>query len=471
MLNASVLNEGGTSSHAALQRVRAKLRAGRPLVVRVFGGSVSAGHQLEEVYGMVRGYSGRICHKAVWPCGKRWNGTLEERLRRCYSWAGQFVAWLNAEYPASGEHVLQNLAHAGSGTSYAALHVDHLTKGLEPADLVLVETALNDATRCQLDEARCLGSDLMELVQAHRSVAAQPAVIFLEFGMGFHLIERAEQRAIAEHTEMCRKMELPQWSLARAWDEAIARKLIGSPDELWCTQPLTDCPDGRHQKHPSFEGHALISEYVALMLERSSCARAAETAVSHSSAVQVVENERADTVRVPAKQWFDFTRRNPARTACDLDRSSGCEVVPGKDLVGVLRAEPPPSGWRWVNEASARSLSKFGVVATHPAGRGGGLPCIAFDIHISAEGKKVVVGFLRSYENMGRATLSMRNNNGLEQSVTVDGLWEDRSSQYGSVTLPVVVGGAYVLIIELLPAGHHEKRGQNKFKLLDILVY
>jgi len=88
---------------------------------------------------------------------------------------------------------------------------------------------------------------------------------------------------------------------------------------------------------------------------------------------------------------------------------------------------------------------------------------------------------------MGRAKLNLEcalvgSSDGKHVEVEVDGLWQNNSTQYDSVTLPIDATGPCVLTIELLPVAWDVKlaavkyrrddmRGESKFKLIDILVY
>ena len=118
----SVLNEG---DDAGLRRLWQKLAAAQPVTVAVFGGAVSAGHDLLP---------------DVLP-----GSGLKVAVQR-YAWGGQIVDWLNENWPtASGrrQHELVSLAAGGTGTGYA---VDRALGLLPPSpvDLVLTEFAIND---------------------------------------------------------------------------------------------------------------------------------------------------------------------------------------------------------------------------------------------------------------------------------------------------------------------------------------
>jgi hypothetical protein len=106
LLQRSVLHEG---SRGRLLEFWAKLGAGRPVTVVVFGGSVSAAHHLE-------------------PDAPA--NTPAEALRSRYAWGAQLVAWLNENHaPSAGEHALINLAYGGSGTAFAVTHQLALLEG------------------------------------------------------------------------------------------------------------------------------------------------------------------------------------------------------------------------------------------------------------------------------------------------------------------------------------------------------
>jgi hypothetical protein len=82
----------------------------------------------------------------------------------------------------------------------------------------------------------------------------------------------------------------------------------------------------------------------------------------------------------------------------------------------------------------------------------------------------LVIGYLRSYENMATANVFVDGNLLAE----VDGLWSHHSSQYNSVGFDtlVVSPGQHVLEIEVqADLSPDKRRGSNKFKLLEILVY
>jgi hypothetical protein len=79
----------------------------------------------------------------------------------------------------------------------------------------------------------------------------------------------------------------------------------------------------------------------------------------------------------------------------------------------------------------------------------------------------LVIGYLRSYENMAIAQVFIDG----DLAAEIDGLWSDRSSQYNSVGF-YVGPGRHIVEIEVQPDLSLDKqRGLNKFKLLEILVY
>ena len=216
LLNASVVTHGDVS---ALLRVKQKLDRGEPVDVVVFGGSISRGHQLE--MDAPEGTAGAI-------------------LRDQYTWGGQLVAWLNAEFPVKStgkQHKLRNLAKPASGTKYAAEHYDQLLQpdpdtAVPPPDLVLCEFAVNDAGGCsQKDQPDCLQRANRELArckcrphavyteQLVRALMrnADTAVVYLEFSTGFTQgsVLKYDQ-TVAQHTRVCRHYGVPQWSLREA---------------------------------------------------------------------------------------------------------------------------------------------------------------------------------------------------------------------------------------------------------------
>ena len=79
----------------------------------------------------------------------------------------------------------------------------------------------------------------------------------------------------------------------------------------------------------------------------------------------------------------------------------------------------------------------------------------------------LVIGYLRSYENMATANVFIDG----DLEAEIEGLWSDRSSQYNSVGFDVDPG-RHIVDIEVQPDLSSDKqRGLNKFKLLEILVY
>ena len=216
ILKASVLTHGDVSP---LLRLKQKLDRGQPVDVAVFGGSISRGHQLEM---------------------DAPEGTPGSVLRDQYTWGGQLVAWLNAEFPvklAGKRHTLRNLAKPASGSKYAADHHEQLLQPdpdarLPPPDLVLCEFAVNDAGGCsQQNQPSCLRKSNRELArckcrphavyteQLLRALIrdANTAVIYLEFSTGFTQGSVLKyDRTVAQHTRVCRHYEVPQWSLRKA---------------------------------------------------------------------------------------------------------------------------------------------------------------------------------------------------------------------------------------------------------------
>jgi lysophospholipase L1-like esterase len=216
VLNASILTHGDVN---ALLRLKQKLIRGEPVDVAVFGGSISRGHQLEM---------------------DAPEGTPGAVLRDEYTWGGQLVAWLNAEFPvrlAGKRHTIRNFAKPASGSKYAAEHYEQLLQPdpdaeVPPPDLVLCEFGVNDAGGCsQIHQPGCLRKANRELARCkcrpHAVYAEQlvralkrdadTAVVYLEFSTGFTQgsVLKYDQ-TVAQHTRVCRHYGVPQWSLREA---------------------------------------------------------------------------------------------------------------------------------------------------------------------------------------------------------------------------------------------------------------
>ena len=454
----------------SLLRLRRKLWAGEPVAIAVFGGSISRGHQLEL---------------------DAPEGTPGATLQLEYTWAGQLVRWLNEEYPvADGRppHSLQNHAKGASGSRYAALHYAALMEGRPAPDLVLCELAANDASTyndCAAPgNCRPLAVYTEELVRGllSASTEAPPMLTYLEFASGFIGGDAAKHSfALAQHTRVCKHYGIAQWSLR----EALLASGTTAVESLWCVN-IKGCPPQSYRAHPPLEAHRLVAEYVALQLGRAFGAAPTGDDVAEPAPplpVPLFAESLSPSLRPTAV--LDFAQGvvpNPVWPICKPPEAPpGCgppghTLIPGQDFVGGLRAEPAPDGWRWVDEAQAGGhrpswVKKFGLVAhgtTRDTATIAPRPRIAFDVNVTQG--SLLVGFMRSYENMGRAELSIDGH----PVEVVDGLWKDRSSQYNSVRLNVDPG-VHVLEVAVLPLSqddsHREARGSNKFKLLDILVY
>ena len=131
-------------------------------------------------------------------------------------------------------------------------------------------------------------------------------------------------------------------------------------------------------------------------------------------------------------------------------------------------------GWAQVNEGR-EGISKLGLVAggADPGGAdpGGPSPVISFNVTTTAAAK-MLVGYLRSYENMGIASIAV----GGKQLLSMDGLWSSRTSQYCSELIPLPSAGTHTVTITVLPTNATDSaeeghRGANKFKILEIVVY
>ena len=243
-----------------------------------------------------------------------------------------------------------------------------------------------------------------------------------------------------------------------------------------------------------------MAEYVALQLLRAFAGIVENATSSDQRNQSMLPNplfkEAASALGRPSAV-FDFAQDTGSQhtwpTCTPPEAPSGCgppghALVPGQDFIGGLRAEPSPKGWRWVDEARVAKqgqaprpawVKKFGLVAHGPLlpfdnssvlARNSSLklPRIAWDLNVTQG--SVVVGYLRSFEDMGRAELFV-DRHSVE---VVDGLWADQSSQYSSVLL-ALKPGFHELEVVVLPMRSHdplqEARGLNKFKLLEILVY
>ena len=123
-------------------------------------------------------------------------------------------------------------------------------------------------------------------------------------------------------------------------------------------------------------------------------------------------------------------------------------------------------GWRQVNEGRDGTI-KYGLVAAQgvsPASNSSGsLPVLVFDVTTTAAAQ-MLVGYLRSYENMGVASIAVDG----KWTLSVDGMWSSRTSQYCSELILLPSAGTHTVTVTLIAA---EDRGLNKFKILDIVVY
>eukprot|EP01043_Picozoa_sp_COSAG02_P054162 COSAG02_NODE_6089_length_3811_cov_79.446803_3_plen_370_part_00 len=266
VLKTSVLTHGDVSP---LLQLKQKLDRGQPVDVAVFGGSISRGHQLEM---------------------DAPEGTPETVLRDEYTWGGQLVAWLNAEFPvklAGKRHTLRNLAKPASGSKYAAEHLEQLLQPdpnarLPPPDLVLCEFAVNDAGGCsQKNQPSCLRKPNRELArckcrphavyteQLVRALIrnANTAVIYLEFSTGFTQgsVRRYDQ-TVAQHTRVCHHYGVPQWSLRKAMllrdnhTTSATASVSLAAQQYWCVNaPL--CHWYVHPTHSNSRMQSFVADH------------------------------------------------------------------------------------------------------------------------------------------------------------------------------------------------------------------
>jgi hypothetical protein len=113
--------------------------------------------------------------------------------------------------------------------------------------------------------------------------------------------------------------------------------------------------------------------------------------------------------------------------------------------------------------------TKFGLVSSTETCARASECILAMELE-AGPGEQLQVGYLRSYENMGRAVVSIDGAAGGTR-VDLDGWWAERSSQYNSVLLPMAAGAHTLRVERLDEPDDAAGRGLNKFKILDIAVY
>ena len=266
LIAGSVLNDG---NHMAVQRLWHKLEAAQPVAVAVFGGSVSAAHDL----------------LPDMPPGSNMQAALQR-----FAWGAQIVDYFNENWPTTSgrrQHELVSLASGGTGTAYAVDRaLDRLTT---PVDLVVAEFAINDGgtDHFVITKEEC-AAELLGMSAACRTVSVNtelfirkllgrggsppPALVYVEFEYFFildgarNLRHKQERPAATSHLEVCQHYKVPVWDLRGALSAGGSARFGFPPD-------FKDANGGSKsvlwsRSHPNTDGHRIIAEFVLMQLRR-----------------------------------------------------------------------------------------------------------------------------------------------------------------------------------------------------------
>eukprot|EP00899_Mesostigma_viride_P016268 jgi/Mesvir1/24642/Mv21950-RA.3 len=474
-----------------LQKVIQKLQAGDGARIAVAGGSVTLGYICDGSSSPEMQTHGRL---KAWSC----------------AWPQRLQEWLWLAYPSTPRDRLQvvNIAKQATTMQWAATFLSSYAKSLghdvREFDLFIVDYEINDQ-HAGRDMTQVLVAATEELLVQLLTLPQAPAVLFFFAGT-------AEMNAV----KGAAGRDDPKFIDARPWIQEEQMPLIRHyqvpalswRDAFWPVayspsrqrHPLLDCHDNIHPTHCL---HYVWAALVADLLR-------------HQAEIYCRHTGRQSSSYEPATG----TRMAPHANERGLFRKSTSYTVPENRLlaggfkkarheahyrmltmlsvdVGREKFLPsevnPPGGWQFREDMPG----KPGWIVEGP----GGGEEICFDVLFS---RRIVLGYLRSYENMAQVQVFMDKliappggsskpgssppkysvvmsewtpKRAASAAKVLDATWHGKSSQYYQAT---VVNNAAVqkppmwvrVRLRRVPTkGKGKPRGLNKFKLLAVLSY
>eukprot|EP00899_Mesostigma_viride_P016241 jgi/Mesvir1/24618/Mv21931-RA.1 len=508
-----------------LQKVAQKLQHGQGIRIAVAGGSVALGT----------------------PCEPKKEGELKPRVCPWTAWSSRLEEWLHAAYSSTPRDRIQvvNMARAATTSQWAATFLagfaQQLGHPLSQFDMIIVDYENNDQ-HAGRDMVNTILVAAEELLVQLLELPQEPAVLYLFSGT---------KAFLAMKTRKPKGPKDPKFLNARPWMEDEQMRLLRHyqvpalswRDAIWRAafsrgrrHPLLDCHDATH---PTQCLHYVWAAVVADLLRheaRAYCMRAGNALDAGMSTGKQSRNDHggqaAGGVSGVHQSMPKFATGGhqvaprPSHAAREMlgpamsyqlpaNRLTGGNKVPAKGLqpltllsvdVGRDRFHcsemRPPGSWQFREDVPG----KIGWIVEGP----GSGEEISFDVLFS---RRIVMAYLRSYENMGQVQVFVDNllvpnsGNGSFSSresefvpaqkmgddttqesrllvqraalpaKVLDGLWKSRSSQYFQMTIvDSVVKKEPVWVRVRLgrlasSKGKGPSRGKNKFKLLAVISY
>mmetsp|Transcript_5707 Transcript_5707/g.16556 ORF Transcript_5707/g.16556 Transcript_5707/m.16556 type:complete len:539 (+) Transcript_5707:54-1670(+) len=366
---------GRQGAYEQLAPLLRKLQKGKTLRIVVFGGSSTAGMHCEQHTARFK-ESGGCSKTAGKPCMVH-----ETIIAKECSWPRRFQHWLQYAFP-NAKIELDNFAQGaatsssilvGSGIMMKAYNFDKNDRG---ADIIFVDTLVNDVYQWQKDwgqdQKRTMDMSTnaaMAFEQVVRTLhALQPKAVIFPVLSGCNLCwsQGGGHRQVIDHYNLPRL----DWGQFVAWKQ-----------NLW------DGPDA----HPNYWVHQSIADVLAAVWG------SAWNQECQSRFTRKVGHLDWSTSYFPPEALSTFQPCLDPRSAYDAsvpETTKGVQLGEGWSLY-----EDRPGKPGWISERSGARIAfplRFGK---HPA---------------------LVITWMRSYENMGYATVELNN-----FKYHLDGLWTE----------------------------------------------
>eukprot|EP00899_Mesostigma_viride_P015591 jgi/Mesvir1/24032/Mv10770-RA.2 len=444
------------------------------------------------------------------------------RMPHPCAWPARLVDWLHRVYPDTPEEAIElvNLGQWATTSEWAAAQLLPLAQirgdRLEEVDLFIVDYEINDEQSSRVRPAEMHARTESLLLQL-LTLPQKPAVVYFFTGtqqsnsmaMAFDAKDEAyfQARPWLEDEEMrvLRYYDVP----ALSWRDAFWHVAFSPDGER---HPFLEC---HNLDHPGGCLHCLWAAVAANMFRvemQALCSEAAwgEDTISAAQGEPGNASLLTSSDDLPAKLFQHLVKPASITTFLALHQNktsspprssagepAGGSIMAARDFspltmlsvnLGEAAFTPvettPPGQWQFREDVPG----KPGWIVEGP----GGGEEISFDVMMR---RRLVVGFMSSYENMGRVEVYVdklieahgQNDSSpklLELSrradmpaTVLDSLWQARSSQYSQKTVVDVPPKAQPIPVRVrlrrIEPTRHEKtaRGLNKFKLLAILSY
>jgi hypothetical protein len=375
-------------------------------------------------------------------------------MRRELTWHGRLSSLLQRALPGCRVTMRPRLKPAN--------RIDSLLPAMSPLDpsdhIVVEDFTVNDQRGNTVVEGVLNDTRVLSLTIAGHEVVAQAAraqnssLLLMESFPAFGRPPRCATYDDYVHRAVAQAYALPLISFMRAvCTEAERRAYSGEPAQRhWRAGCGTIDAEGMGcEPHPGPYTHGIYALLLARYVLRHAALACADMGVSaHGVKEQPLPSPSAHVL--PAEQMEKLRGCGPTDIRTRIDMAEECgEPFHRNGSWRCYEDMPGKPGWIAEQQQSA------GLGSSTSVGSGQPLPpqALTFVMRANSRGK-LIVGYLRSYEGMARASLFVNGHS--DHFVTLDGLWESNTSQ----TQFAMFQWSAIANHTILGSSHHPSRVQ-----------